>query len=176
MLPPPLQGRSRSCSAPLAPWRGLCSGSASTGPLSSQPLGPDDTDPVSSQSDEVSQRQQPIAKCSGRAGWALPILGTGKERESQAARSYLTLCDPRDCSPPGSSVHGRNIGVGCHSLLQGIFPTQGSNLGLRIRGRCFTIGDVPGHPDAVSKVLKPHPIPRNSSFLWVPGHATRRCR
>ena len=22
------------------------------------------------------------------------------------ARSYLTLCDPRDCSPPGSSVHG----------------------------------------------------------------------
>ena len=23
---------------------------------------------------------------------------------------------------------GRNIGVGCHSLLQEIFPTQGSNL------------------------------------------------
>ena len=25
---------------------------------------------------------------------------------------------------------GKNIGVGCHSLLQGIFRTQGSNLGL----------------------------------------------
>jgi len=25
---------------------------------------------------------------------------------------------------------GKNIGVGCHSLLQGIFPTQGSNPGL----------------------------------------------
>ena len=25
---------------------------------------------------------------------------------------------------------GRNTGVGSHSLLQGIFPTQGSNLGL----------------------------------------------
>ena len=24
---------------------------------------------------------------------------------------------------------GKNIGVGCHALLQGIFPTQGSNLG-----------------------------------------------
>ena len=24
---------------------------------------------------------------------------------------------------------GKNIGVGCHSLLQGIFPTQGANLG-----------------------------------------------
>ena len=25
---------------------------------------------------------------------------------------------------------GKDTGVGCHSLLQGIFPTQGSNLGL----------------------------------------------
>ena len=25
---------------------------------------------------------------------------------------------------------GKNTGVGCHSLLQGIFPTQGPNLGL----------------------------------------------
>ena len=36
-----------------------------------------------------------------------------------------------DCSPPGSSVlgdsPGYNTGVGCHSLLQGIFPIQGSN-------------------------------------------------
>ena len=35
---------------------------------------------------------------------------------------------------PGSSVHGdspgKNTGVGCHALLQGIFPTQGSNPGL----------------------------------------------
>ena len=46
----------------------------------------------------------------------------------------LTLCDPRDYSLPGSSVHGdspgKNTGVGCHALLQGIFPTQGSNPGL----------------------------------------------
>ena len=36
--------------------------------------------------------------------------------------------------PPGSSVHGdspgKNTGVGCHALLQGLFPTQGSNPGL----------------------------------------------
>ena len=35
-----------------------------------------------------------------------------------------------DCSLPGSSVHGilpgKNTGVGCHFLLQGIFLTQGS--------------------------------------------------
>ena len=36
-------------------------------------------------------------------------------------------------SPPGSSVHGdspgRNTGVGCYTLLQGTFPTQGSSPG-----------------------------------------------
>ena len=39
-----------------------------------------------------------------------------------------------DGSPPGSSVHedslGKNPRVDCHSLLQGIFPTQGLNQGL----------------------------------------------
>jgi len=50
------------------------------------------------------------------------------------SRSCPTLCDPKDWSPPGSSVHGdspgKNTRVGCHALLQGIFPTQGSNPGL----------------------------------------------
>ena len=47
------------------------------------------------------------------------------------AQSCLTLCDPIDYSPPGFSVHGdspgKNTGGGCHALLQGIFPIQGSN-------------------------------------------------
>ena len=49
-------------------------------------------------------------------------------------QSCPTLWDPMDCSPPHSSVRGtlpgRNTRVGSHSLLQGIFPTQGSNPGL----------------------------------------------
>ena len=49
-------------------------------------------------------------------------------------KSCLTLCNPMDCSLPGSSVHGyspgMNNGVGCHAFLQGIFPTQGLNPGL----------------------------------------------
>ena len=52
----------------------------------------------------------------------------------------LTLCDPMNCSPPGSSVYGdspgQNTGVGCHALLQGIFPIQRSNPGLP---RCMQI-------------------------------------
>ena len=47
------------------------------------------------------------------------------------AQSCPTLCDPMDCS---SSVHvdstGKNTGVDCHALLQGIFPIQVSNPGL----------------------------------------------
>ena len=45
------------------------------------------------------------------------------------ARSCPSLCDPMDCSPPGSSVHGdspgKTTGVDCHALLQGIFQTPG---------------------------------------------------
>ena len=47
------------------------------------------------------------------------------------AQSCPTLCDPMDCSPSGFSVHedspGKNTGVGCCALLQGIFPTQKYN-------------------------------------------------
>ena len=42
-------------------------------------------------------------------------------------------CDPMDCSPPSSSVHGisqEEYWSGLHFLLQGIFLTQESNLGL----------------------------------------------
>ena len=50
------------------------------------------------------------------------------------AQSCPALCDPMVRSLPGSSVHGdslgKNTGVGSHSLLQGIFPSQGSRPGL----------------------------------------------
>ena len=47
-------------------------------------------------------------------------------------QSCQILCDSTDCSPPGCSWNspGKNTAVGCHFLLQGIFPIQGSNSGL----------------------------------------------
>ena len=49
-------------------------------------------------------------------------------------QSCPTLCNPIDCSRPGSSFHGdspgKNTGMGCHVLLQGIFLTQEANQGL----------------------------------------------
>jgi len=55
-----------------------------------------------------------------------------------AAQSCLNLCDPMDCSPTGFSVHtilqvGKNIGVGYHLLLQGIFLTQRDGMGREVR-------------------------------------------
>ena len=54
--------------------------------------------------------------------------------EVKTAQSCLTLCNPTDYSLPVSSFHGdssgKNTGVGCRALLQGIFPIQGSNPGL----------------------------------------------
>ena len=51
--------------------------------------------------------------------------------QAKSPQSCPTLCDPTDCSLPGSSVHGdspgKNAGAGCRAHLQGFFPTQGSN-------------------------------------------------
>ena len=63
---------------------------------------------------------------------AMPLLGIYPEK-SEVAQSCPTLCNPMDCSLPRFSVHEifqANLEMGCHFLLQGIFPTQGSNLGL----------------------------------------------
>ena len=52
-------------------------------------------------------------------------------------QSCPTLWDPGLFCP--WDFPGKNIGVGYYSLLQGILPTQGSNLGLPIADRFFTI-------------------------------------
>ena len=55
----------------------------------------------------------------------------GRERECVlVTQTCLTLCDSMACSPPGLcpwDSPGNNTGVGCHFLVQGIFPTQGLN-------------------------------------------------
>ena len=61
-------------------------------------------------------------------------LATLPSTKLLVVQSCPTLCDPKDRSPPGSSVQGdspgKNTGVGCHALLQAVFPTQGLNPGL----------------------------------------------
>ena len=50
---------------------------------------------------------------------------------AKSLQSCPTLHDSMDCSLPDSLVHGdppgKNTGMDCHALLQGIFANQGSN-------------------------------------------------
>ena len=88
------------------------------------------------------------------------------------AQSCPTLCEPMDCSQPGSPVHGifsgKNAGMGCHLLLQGIFPTQGSNLCLlhwspALVGKFFTTAP-PGKPSLI--LTKANTPPPFSSLIF----------
>ena len=69
-------------------------------------------------------------------GWSPPLVTPGPLIHvlSLFAQSCPTLCNPMVCSPSGTSAHGdspgRDTRVGCHALLQGIVPIQGSNPGL----------------------------------------------
>ena len=77
-----------------------------------------------------------------------------------AVLSCPALCDSVDCSQPGSSVHrdspGKNTGVSCHALLQGIFPTQESNWGLRSLA-CIAGSSLPAELPGKSQVLSSPP-------------------
>ena len=48
---------------------------------------------------------------------------------SSSVAIVMSICDSMDCSPPGSSLHGdspgKNTGVDCHALLQGISQARG---------------------------------------------------
>ena len=56
------------------------------------------------------------------------------KKEGEVAQSCPTLWDPRDCVTHQASTSmefpGLSTGVGCHVLLQGMFPTHGLNPGL----------------------------------------------
>ena len=80
-----------------------------------------------------------------------------------------TLCDPRDCSAPGFSVHGdspgRNTAVGCGAFLQGIFPTQESNQGFLLCGRILYHRSYQGSPNNACFYTKLSLVKADSSEL-----------
>ena len=94
------------------------------------------------------------------------------------SKMRLTLWNPMDCSPPGSSVQwdfpGKNSEAGCHFLLQGIFLTQGSNLYLLHFAGGFFTTKPPGKPlHSLSHSVLLCPLGRHSfqdSMHW-PCHS-----
>ena len=69
--------------------------------------------------------------------------------DESVSLSCLSLCNLMACSPPGSCPSdspGKNTGVGCHALLQGIFPTWGLNPGLTPCRQILYRLEPPGKP------------------------------
>ena len=73
--------------------------------------------------------------------------------ETEVAQSCLTLCDPMDCSAPGSSVHGilqaRTLEWVAIPFSRGIIPIHGLNPGLL---HCWWILDQPSYQGSLSGV------------------------
>ena len=73
----------------------------------------------------------------GRAQWNC------HEKWSEAAQSCLTLCNPMDCSLPGSSIHGifqaRILEWVAISFSRGAFRPRDWTQVSHIVGRCFTV-------------------------------------
>ena len=103
-----------------------------------------------------------------------------------SVQSCLTLWDTMDYTPPGSvKFPGKNTRVGCHFLLQGIFPTQGLNLVSCIAGRFFycweahltlftylgfpgwsAIKNLPAVQETTFNVRDTGSIPRSERYPW----------
>ena len=80
---------------------------------------------------------------------------------TQLLQSCPTLCDPRTiaCQAPlFMDSSGKNTGLGCHTLLQGIFLTQESNTNLLLLLH-WQAGSLPlgllGKPRSFSKIFFP---------------------
>ena len=65
--------------------------------------------------------------------WRIFFFFSGGGGGDLFTKSCLTQCNSTDGSPPVQVIlcpwdfSGKNIGVGCHLFLKGIFPTQGLN-------------------------------------------------
>ena len=75
-------------------------------------------------------------------GYKFKDITSIERKENEVAQSCPTVCDPMDCSPPGSSVHrifqARILGWVAISFSSGSYQL-GEQWVSRIAGRRFTI-------------------------------------
>ena len=108
----------------------------------------------------------PKTVCTVRA-MVFPIVVYRCEKvKVKVVHSCLTLCDPMDCSLPGTSVHGDspgpNTGVGSLALLQGNFP----NLGIEPRFPTLQAVLLPAEPQG-KPLYTIHEILQARILEWV---------
>ena len=69
------------------------------------------------------------------------------------ARSCLTLCDPMDCSLPGSSVHGI-LQARILELVVMPFPGDVPNPGIEPRSPALQVDSLPSEPKGKPRILE----------------------
>ena len=115
-----------------------------------------------------------------RTVWRVPLkLGIKLPRAVLCLVAQLcpSLCNPMDCSPPGYSAHGdspgKNTEVGCHALLQGIFPTQGRSHSPAVQADPL-LSEPPGKPinTGVASLSLLQGVFPTQDLDWVLPHCT----
>ena len=90
------------------------------------------------------------------------------ESESKVAQSCPTLCDPMDCSPPGSSVHG----ILQQEYWSGLpFPSPGDlpNPGIKPRSPALQADTLPSEPPGNTTIQK-HQFFSSAFFIVQLSH------
>ena len=80
--------------------------------------------------------------CFGNTFYSVSVKGT-KSKDSEVTQSCLTLCNPVDCRPPGSSIHGISQArilewVAISFSRESSRPRDQTRVSL-IAGRCFNL-------------------------------------
>ena len=100
---------------------------------------------------------------------------------AKSFQSCPTLCDPMDCSSPGSLLCpwgslDKDTEMGCHALLQGIFPTQASNPGV-LRLLHWQVGSLslapPGKPVGCLSSVQSLRHVRLFASPWIAAHLVK---
>ena len=118
-----------------------------------------------------------VCECECVCTYAVCVLRGSVVSDSSWPHVLVTPCtrDPMDCSLPGSSGHGdspgKNIGVGCHTILQRIFPTLGSNPGLMCCKRILYHLSHQGSPWILEWVAYPF----SRGFSWPRNWSRGSC-
>ena len=115
-------------------------GSSVQGTLQARILGW--VDMPSSRGSSQSRDQTYVSLLHWQAG-SLPLAPPRKPQMSEVAQSSPTLCNPVDCSPPGSSVHGilqaRILEWVAISFSRGSSQPRDRTQVSCIKGRCFNL-------------------------------------